>query len=207
MKCSDCIKYNTSVCTINPRAEDWDMAESYSCFTPFGGSSKSTEPLADTGDTSKVDTQRIYEEERARATARESIQREQTAESGKKLTKGCLIITAIIAVFVIIIAVAIGTCDTETTTIDILANVSYKDGQFTITNKNSFDWHDVKLYVNTDYTLRHPMIEANTTYTVGSMQFAKDDGTMFNPFTMKPVKFTIRADTPDGKRGWWSGGW
>ncbi len=44
------------------------------------------------------------------------------------------------------------------------------------------------------------------TYTVGVMQFAKGDGTRFNPFTTKPQKFTIWCDTPRGN-GFWGGGW
>jgi hypothetical protein len=32
MKCSDCARYKTRECYANPRGEDWDMAESYSCF-------------------------------------------------------------------------------------------------------------------------------------------------------------------------------
>jgi len=183
------------------------MAESYSCFSPFSGSSQSTEPSADTGDTSKVDTQRIYEEERVRAAAQERIQKEQAAESGKKLGKGCLIIAAIIAAFVIIIAIAIATCETEDTTVDLNVSVSYDKGQFTIRNNDVFDWHNVKFTLNSDYELRHPLIQANGTYTVGCMQFAKDDGTMFNPFTTRPLDMSISCDTPDGKRGWWFGGW
>ena len=50
-------------------------------------------------------------------------------------------------------------------------------------------------------------MEANTTYTVGAMQFAKRDGTMFNPFTMKPLRMSISAENSQGKQGWWFGEW
>jgi hypothetical protein len=32
MKCSDCGRYRTPQCYSNPQSEDWDKAESYSCF-------------------------------------------------------------------------------------------------------------------------------------------------------------------------------
>ncbi len=34
MRCSDCRRYKTNECYANPIAEDWDGAESYSCFVP-----------------------------------------------------------------------------------------------------------------------------------------------------------------------------
>ena len=85
-----------------------------------------------------------------------------------------------------------------------------RDGQFVITNQDSFDWTNVKLKINSGlfqdgYVLTVPRLDAGETYTVGSMQFAKGDGTRFNPFTMKPQDFFIWCDTPQGN-GSWSGG-
>ena len=36
MKCSDCASYKTKECWANPAGNDWDNAESYSCFTLKG---------------------------------------------------------------------------------------------------------------------------------------------------------------------------
>jgi hypothetical protein len=204
MKCSDCRKYKTRECEANPTGADWDSAESYSCFELKGDTSSD---IPATNNQTQIDRQKIYEEEKARAEAQERIRKEQAAESGKKIGKGCLIIAAIVVVLVIAIAIPIATCDTESSQVDLNASVSYNDGQFTITNNDNFDWYDVKFTLNSDYELRHPVIAARTTYTVGSMQFAKSDGTMFNPFTMKPLTMSIYCDTPDGKYGWWFGEW
>ncbi len=32
MKCSDCGRYKTKECYANPRGDDWDLAENYTCF-------------------------------------------------------------------------------------------------------------------------------------------------------------------------------
>ncbi len=87
------------------------------------------------------------------------------------------------------------------------AVVTYNDGQFTITNNDAFDWNDITIYLNSDYKLKASIIEANSTYTVGSMQFTKKDGTMFNPFTTKPLDMSIVAKNEAGDKGWWHGGW
>jgi hypothetical protein len=83
--------------------------------------------------------------------------------------------------------------------------------QFVIQNEDTDDWTDVKMEINGGffsggYELRTPRIEAGSTATVGAAQFAKSDGTRFNPFQMKPQKFVITAKI-DGKNGTYVGGW
>lgn len=131
--------------------------------------------------------------------------------------KGCL--TFIIAVVVIYFLFFRG-CGTTTntpsntpttTTIDLQASVNFTGTQFVITNNDSFAWTSVEMQINygviaDGFILTTTRVEAGTTYTVGAMQFAKADGTRFDPFTMKPQKFEIQADTPKGK-GWYFGGW
>jgi hypothetical protein len=80
-----------------------------------------------------------------------------------------------------------------------------------IENKDSFDWTNVKLEVNSKtfssgYILKVGRMAAGETYTVGVMQFAKSDGEKFNPFTHKPLNLSIWCDTPRGK-GFYYGGW
>ena len=133
--------------------------------------------------------------------------------SKKKTAIGC----GVLLVIVILLAVGIGTClggseDSETTEVDLNAEVVYDDGQFTITNNDDFAWTDVEFDLNYEtlssgYTYHANRLAANTIYTVGSMQFTKSDGTMFNPFTQKPLKMSIHCKTPDGKDGWWFGSW
>ena len=79
---------------------------------------------------------------------------------------------------------------------DIRASVSFDGSQFTITNEESRDWVNVRFEINpglisSGYTLKVQRVEANTTYTVGAMQFTNADGERFNPFTHKPQSFNI----------------
>ena len=139
------------------------------------------------------------------------------SEGSKKVSKkrnviGCGVLLSIF------LLLGIGTCligdsdTTDTTERTLNAEVFYADGQFTITNNDSFAWTDVEFDLNYEtwssgYTYYAGRLEPNSIYTVGSMQFAKSDGTMFNPFTQKPLKMSIRARTPDGKRVEWYGSW
>lgn len=83
----------------------------------------------------------------------------------------------------------------------ITAEVKFSGTQFTITNKDSYAWTDVKMEINGGffsggYELRQPRIEAGKTYTVGALQFADSDGKRFNPYQMKPKKFSICGKAP-----------
>lgn len=94
---------------------------------------------------------------------------------------------------------------------ELNAAVRFDGKQFTITNKDSFDWNSVKMEINGGifsggYELKTDVMKAGQTYTVGSMQFADSDGKRFNPFQMKPQKFVIAADTSSGRLVY-VGGW
>lgn len=83
------------------------------------------------------------------------------------------------------------------------ARINYTDGQLRIANFNSYDWVDVDLQMNPGllskgYFLNVQRIEAGAVYTVGVMQFANKKGERFNPFALKPRKFTIVAHKPNG---------
>lgn len=101
--------------------------------------------------------------------------------------------------------------DTTTKNIDINASVTFTGTQFTITNNDDFDWTDCKLEVNSGfvksgYVLYAGVIKAGTTYTVGTLQFAKNDGTRFNPFLVKPQNMSISCNTEKG-HAFYYGGW
>lgn len=89
---------------------------------------------------------------------------------------------------------------------ELNAQVQFNGTQFVITNKDSFDWRNVKMELNEMFELMHDRMVAGQTYTVGAMQFAKTDGTRFNPFQMKNQKFSIKAETPNGT-AWYFGSW
>ena len=122
-----------------------------------------------------------------------------------------------LAIVIVFFGAILGTCTAvcsnsdESTIPELNANVFFDGAQFVITNNDTFDWTNVEMELNYEglksgYTYNYHLIEAGYTYTVGALQFAKGDGTRFNPFTMKPRKFSIRCDTPGGRSSWY-GGW
>jgi hypothetical protein len=159
--------------------------------------------------------EKIYAEEKARLEAQEKVKKEADA---KKSKTGCIGIIALL----VFIAVVMWICgffesDTKSPTpseplyVDINAAVRFTGTQFIITNNDSFDWKNVELEINpgllsSGYTLRSDIMKAGQTYTVGALQFAKPDGTRFNPFTVKPQSIGISCATPRGD-GYYSGKW
>ena len=112
-------------------------------------------------------------------------------------------LTGLAVSFVAVIILAVGisacTCNSDTAEVTLNAEVSYYDGQFTITNNDSFACTDVKLYIKSDrervgYTYITERLEANTTYTLDYE-------------SQKPFRMTIHCKTPDGKDGRWFGEW
>ena len=143
--------------------------------------------------------------------AKEQTQKPETQKGS--IRTGC----GVIVLIVILLAVGIGTClggsgDSDASEVTLSAVVTYAEGQFTVTNNDNFAWTDVEFDLNYEtwssgYTYHANRLEANTVYTVGSMQFTKGDGTMFSPSAQKPLKMSIHCKTPDGEDGWWFGGW
>jgi hypothetical protein len=100
----------------------------------------------------------------------------------------------------------------RTSTVKLNAKVTYPGTRFIIYNNDSFDWKNVKLEIvpeSTDdrFSLGVPNILAGETYTAAAAEFLKDDGTRFNPYTMKPKNFWILCDTPTRKNGSYLAGW
>jgi len=98
---------------------------------------------------------------------------------------------------------------TTTTTPDLLASVtySYSGRYFTIQNNDSFDWHGVKLTLNSDYRYNLPLIKANSECEISAREFARNDGTRFDAFTMKVLNIFISCKRDDGKSAYWNGVW
>ncbi len=89
-------------------------------------------------------------------------------------------------------------------TVEINARVRFSDGQFTITNNDSFDWTNAKLEVNDRWSYRADRLSAGETYTIGVAQFTLPDGERFNPWTHAVKDFEIFCKTPRGD-GFWLG--
>ncbi|UCG94449.1 MAG: hypothetical protein JSW13_01435 [Candidatus Aerophobus sp.] len=161
----------------------------------------------------------IYEEEKARLEAQEKAKKELKAKKTKQGWLGCLGLIAVIFIIALIGGLFTSgdktkkssSTSTSSSTIDLKASVKFDGTQFVISNNDNFDWTNVKLEVNSGllrggFVLKAQRMSAGEIYTVGAMQFAKGDGTRFNPFTTKAQKFSIWCDTPKGK-GFWYGGW
>jgi len=124
----------------------------------------------------------------------------------KKKRKGWMVALGMIFFLIILMAgVGILVSDSETTKTEVVqtktlsAEITFDGSQFIITNNDNYTWTSVKFMLNSGiisdgYVLRYSRIEAKTTYTVGTLQFAKSDGTRFNPITMKPQSIVILAD-------------
>ena len=66
------------------------------------------------------------------------------------------------------------------------ASVSFISGtQFLITNNDSYAWNYVDLRINHEYTLKVGRIDAGSSYTVDTFQFADSSGQRFNIFKTK----------------------
>ncbi len=133
----------------------------------------------------------------------------QETQPKKKLSKGCLIALIILLGLIMVgfVTCAVTCITAPDTSVELSPNIRFDGTQFHITNNNDFDWVNVTFKVNSVYKLNASLIAAKTEYTVGAMQFAKDDGTRFNPFTTKANDIYISADTVDNRHGSWAGSW
>jgi len=172
---------------------------------------KSNKNIMDEKEKNLSRREQIEQEEKIRAEVRAKAEKEiQWQKRSKDTKKACLIVAGIFIFFIItILALSNGesgtVSDATSSTIDLNASVSFTGEQFVITNANDFDWTNVELEINSVglksgyiYKPRMTMVAAGV-YTVGVLQFAKKDGTKFNPFTTKPLNFSIWCDTPKGK--------
>ena len=160
---------------------------------------------------SAEERKRIEAEEREREAARKKIEGEKTAKG----ILGCFGFIVAVAVVIGLWAWLSGDGDSPRTPapsrIDLKASVVFNQRQFVISNRDSFDWTNVGLEINyglisSGYQLKVSRIAAGQTYTVGAMQFAKSDGTRFNPLTTKAQRLFISCDTPKGN-GSYFGTW
>ena len=104
-----------------------------------------------------------------------------------------------------------GTNESASDTKTLRAYVGFMSTQIKITNNDTFDWTNVEMEINAGLirggcVLIIPRIEAGGKYSVGVMQFAKSDGTRFNPLEAKVLKFSIVSrDANSRSNGVWIG--
>jgi len=100
----------------------------------------------------------------------------------------------------------------ESSMVRLNARVTFAGARFVISNKDSFDWENVKLEVvpadfGEPFCLAVTRIPAGGTYTVGVVEFRRNDGARFDPFSTKSERFRIRCDTPEKRSGSYLAGW
>ena len=86
------------------------------------------------------------------------------------------------------------------------AEVTMSGSHFIITNNDSFDWTNVELQIISDYIGNNfitmiPKISQGQKLSVHAAEFTQNDGTRFNPYTMKSQSFRIRCSTPTKENG------
>ena len=154
---------------------------------------------------------KIEKEEKIRAEVKSKIEKEKNKSS---LGMGCLgfLVLVIIVYFIMFNPFSSQEKETQPSSIYLDASVRFTGTQFIIENNDNFDWLNVKMEVNGSilkggFILETDRMKAGETYTVGALQFAKKDGTRFNPVTYKPQDFDIYCDTTKGEDAFWAGGW
>jgi len=153
--------------------------------------------------------QKIFAEEKARLEAQQTIQREQEQikKNKQKQTNLAAGLGCFGFIMFMIMLGAIGSLmsskdQVEPKELKLNGITKFTGTQFVITNTDAYDWDNVSLYIDNvigGYKLTYHKIKSGETYSVGSAQFAKSDGTRYNPFTQKPKKLYIYADTPEGE--------
>lgn len=92
------------------------------------------------------------------------------------------------------------------------ASVNFTGTQFVISNLDDLDCENAKMEINSGllsggYVLKGYVLEAGKTYTVGALQFTKDDGTRLNPYQIKPKTFSIYCSSIGSTNALGGAGW
>lgn len=112
MRCSDCKKFKTSECEINPSGEDHESVEKLDCFVPrdYGEIDRDTSakvsPISEVSEKtmSPDEIKRIYEEENTKLEALEDKQKQGV------ITKKRVVIMTMLWLLLFVIMIATDTC-------------------------------------------------------------------------------------------------
>lgn len=93
----------------------------------------------------------------------------------------------------------------DTTNLD--GNVAYNDFQFKVNNLDQKDWEYCHFTLNNDFHYpgnsfsdKAGPIKAGEMVSISASQFAKSDGTRFNPYSVKPQSMNVDCN---GRFGYW----
>lgn len=148
---------------------------------------------------SESQKRKIEAEEKYRAEVKRDLKK-------KKKTKGCLVTLGLFVGFFVLIGIFSGggkkgettptSSPTPATERDFQAGVDFTGTQFVIANLDDLACQNAKMEINGGllkggYVYEGHTLVAGEIYEVGALQFAKGDGTRFNPFETKPKNFFI----------------
>ena len=100
------------------------------------------------------------------------------------------------------ILIGSGLCTRAPETAEIIPTITGSDLELTVTNEDAFDWTNVQLELNIVFRYEIAAIHAGEPLHIQLQNFAKLDGTKFDPLTEKPGQLRIVCDTPEGKAEW-----
>ena len=94
---------------------------------------------------------------------------------------------------------------------DLAMTLEWDGYVFTLANKTNRVWTNVEFEINEPlltrgYIMRVSRVGPTSKITLRARQFCKPDGTIFNPQTTRPVKFSVLCDVEgSNKKGFWLG--
>jgi len=100
------------------------------------------------------------------------------------------------------ILIGSGLCTRAPETAEITPTITGSDLELTVANEDAFDWTNVLLELNIVFRYEIAAIHAGEPLHIQLQNFAKPDGTKFDPLTEKPSQLRIVCDTPEGKAEW-----
>jgi hypothetical protein len=94
----------------------------------------------------------------------------------------------------------------QSLTVKLNAKVAFSGARFVVSNKDSFDWKNVRMEIVPDsveerFILSVSTILSGETYTAEATKFIRSDGIQFNPDKTKSGDFRIFCDTTIGGSG------
>src|SRR5262249_26285932 len=91
------------------------------------------------------------------------------------------------------------------------ADVSFTGTQIALRNPTAYNWTDVLIELNFSsaaaFKYRLDSLRAGESTNIGAALFARDDGTRFNPFALKPQQVAVTAHLSNGETGSYVGEW
>jgi hypothetical protein len=126
-------------------------------------------------------------------------------EPAKKPLKIYRILAVLGLLLIIGMAVKIGTYTNAANQLKV--SIQYDESQLRITNNDNFEWKDVRLVIiaySSDYKLNIPNIMPHAEMSMNLNQFAKDDGTKFEPSYLHQSEFYINAQVGNDQWSSWN---